>query len=170
MTTPGSARVVRGGPRGGQDRQTPPPRECQPDRRGSSSSPLRHVLRSFRQCGAATMAITDQLNWLGLEISGDVAGLTAYTRKNGRKVFYPAAPPTKPPSYAQILCRQAFFAAMATWKSLPLADRQAYRRLCDHNAFCFLGHNAWVYLCLTQDIATWETWCRSINYRLPAPW
>jgi hypothetical protein len=99
----------------------------------------------------------DLLPLLGLEVNGDVAGLTVYTRRDGRLVAFPASPPTKPASDRQIVQRTRFRVAMAAWHALDDQSRQAYTAACDALSLCLVGHNLWIALSFQPDDQLWQT-------------
>ena len=119
--------------------------------------------------GRSEMPLGLPPSFFGLRISGDVGGLTAYTDRYGRNVFYKAAVPQKPPSALQILQRDRFRKAMRSWAKLTVAERTDYRTACDDLSFCMLGHNLWILLCLRHDDELWETLCQQSHRKLRLP-
>ena len=89
--------------------------------------------------------------FLGLNVNGDMGGLTFYTRRDGKQVAYPVAPPLVPASPLQKERRDAFRTAMTAWRSLPEDERRKYREVCDLLGLCMLGHNLFINLRLHPD-------------------
>jgi hypothetical protein len=115
------------------------------------------------------MALRELIPHLGLNINGDVAGLTCYTRRDGRLVMYPASPPTKPASEAQLAHRHRFRVAVASWKELSNYDKDLYARACDQLSLCCWGLNLWITLCMQQNDTLWQTLCAQSSLDLPRP-
>jgi hypothetical protein len=112
------------------------------------------------------MALTEsQISCLGFNVSGDVAGLTIYTNRKGKKVFYEAAPPRTPPSVWVQAWRRNFKFGMIMWRSLSEQERENYRRVCDLASLCMLGHNLWLHAYLSRDHHVLEA--LSCRYQIP---
>ena len=103
------------------------------------------------------MALRKLLPFLGLNINGDVGGLTVYTRHDGRLVAFPAAPPLKPASVHQLAQRQRFRLAQNAWKNLPKEAQQDYQEACNRLSLCMVGHNLWITLCYQPSENLWRT-------------
>lgn len=90
--------------------------------------------------------------FLGLIQSGDLAGLTTYvTERRRRAVFFPLAPPTKPPTADQIAQRSAFKAAIDAWNALPPADKSNWERAAKRLSLGLTGFNAFTHFHLKPD-------------------
>lgn len=63
---------------------------------------------------------------LALELSGDLAGFTTWFARSERQAIMLKAPPTKPPSLAQVAQRLLFRQAATWWNSLDLEQRASY--------------------------------------------
>jgi hypothetical protein len=87
----------------------------------------------------------------GLNVNGDACGLTIYTRKNGKKVFFRQAPPEKPASAAQLVQRFRFRCAVKSWLELPQTERDLYNQAADVLSLCMTGVNLWVLLSLKTN-------------------
>lgn len=109
------------------------------------------------------------LSTIALEIAGDFAGLTWYTKPSGTKVAYPISPPDKPPSESQLMCCARFKAAMASWRTLDKRTKNLYREVCDLLHLCMLGHNLWVHFAITQDQKTYLTYRLTSRLDFPFP-
>jgi hypothetical protein len=100
--------------------------------------------------------VIKQNAWLlGLNVQGDLAGLTMYTSHLRRKrVVFDKAPPLVPATAAQLAQRQKFRDAGAAWQRLTtdqkdafeLATKRAWLKLTGFNLAC------WWYL-TNQDAA-----------------
>ena len=99
----------------------------------------------------------DLLPFLGLNVNGDVAGLTIYTRRDGKQVAYPVAPPLTPASPLQAARRAAFRDAMTAWRLLPQPEKDKYRAVCDALGLCMLGHNLFINLRLHPNPELFKT-------------
>ncbi len=66
--------------------------------------------------------------WLGWNCTGDIGGITGYTRRNGRTVWFKKSPPLRPPSYHQRVMRNRFRSIATAWNAMPEARRQSWIR------------------------------------------
>jgi hypothetical protein len=96
-------------------------------------------------------------NVIGLIVSGDLAGQTIYSDKFMRKVWFPQAPPKKPPSPMQVKQRARFATAMANWKSQTDAVKEAWEQITLRASLVMTGHNLWVHFSLSGDFVALET-------------
>ena len=115
------------------------------------------------------MAETVPLNALGLIIDGDFAGLTVYTRHDLRKVFFPVAPPTKPPSDLQLAQRRRFAAATAAWSRLDPLERRRWEATTNSLIICSTGIGLWISLCLRGEPQLTDTILHQSPYQLSRP-
>jgi len=88
---------------------------------------------------------------LGFAIAGDLGGLTIYTNKNGRKIWYDFAPPDKPPSWNQIRQRGRFVQATINWMALTTTQRKEWQRATEICCQCQTGMNAAMSYALRHD-------------------
>lgn len=110
-----------------------------------------------------------QINLMGLVVSGDVDGLTIYTDHRGRKVAFPAAPPSKPLTEWQLAWQRNLKTGMALWRRLSVRERLDYRRACDLAGLCMLGHNLWLHCYLGGDREILETFKWQYGLSLTPP-
>jgi hypothetical protein len=88
------------------------------------------------------MAISNlPIHVMGFRVMGDVGGLTCYTDRNFKKVFYQKAPPQLPASPRQRLLRDRFAAAVTAWKALTDDDKAALERAVKKTSLCLTGQN-----------------------------
>lgn len=110
-------------------------------------------------------------NALGLIVSGDVAHVTIYTDRHGRKVEYPIAPPTKPPSRLQRIQRDRFRRAQAAWMALSDADKATLERVVANCSLALTGQNLYIALALRNNLRLQESLSRHTGLTVPAiPW
>lgn len=103
----------------------------------------------------------------GLRVSGDLAGYTCYTDKYGRKIFYPRAPPDKPPTQAQLQRRDLFRQAVLAWKSLSTDDKANLEAAVARTSLCLTGQNLYVSCSMRQDPSAYDAISRQSNLALP---
>jgi hypothetical protein len=115
------------------------------------------------------MGLKQLIPHIGLNVNGDVGGLTVYTRKDGRLIMYPVAPPTKPASEKQLAHRHRFRLAVHAWKELSNYDRELYARACDQLSLCAWGLNLWITLSLQPTQNLWQTICQQTSLPLATP-
>lgn len=88
---------------------------------------------------------------INVGIAGDVGPFTAWTTKHGKVVFIRRAPPDKPPSQAQVKMRLRFRLAFMNWKSLPVEEKEKWKKIVSDNKLCLSAHNLYISLSLTPD-------------------
>lgn len=97
------------------------------------------------------------LNLLGLRPTGDLAGLTCYTSKRGKTVWFQKAPPTCPPTYWQTHQRNVFRLIAQTWNAIGPAARNEWHLAEQRGRLNITGFNLFVYWCISQDDAAIRT-------------
>jgi len=109
----------------------------------------------------------EKLSLLGLWIKGDLAGLTCYTTRSRKKVFYPEAPPTKPPSPAQVIQRARFRTAQLAWKSLSPQEKQTLEDATNATSLCMTGQNLFISAALQHFDKAYHTVALQARFTLP---
>ena len=102
---------------------------------------------------------TSLIGILGLIASGDLGPYTIYVSKRGNPVVFPKAPPTSPPTNAQILMRMKFTYAASQWQLLSHTDRAAWEAATLKCSLRLTGYNLWTWWIVKEDrpaIATIE--------------
>lgn len=97
------------------------------------------------------------LTWLGLHPAGDLAGLTCYTNKKGKTVWFIKSPPKVPPSDPQRRQRIRFTIAATAWQHLTQEQRYDWHSACRTAGLYLHGYNLWIYWQLKRDIPTLRT-------------
>lgn len=97
------------------------------------------------------------LSLLGLRPTGDLGGLTCYTSKRGKIVWFIKAPPTCPPSDWQSSQRNKFRFVAQAWNALPAATREQWHQAEVLSPLSITGYNLFVYWSLTGDDAAIAT-------------
>ncbi len=100
------------------------------------------------------MAYTDlrQLGHLGgWKIQGDVGPLTVYTRRDGRQVMYPRAPPDVPESTEQLHYRNLWRSLGITWQAMTKPARTNWATAAQRAGLGITGFNLWMYYQLRKD-------------------
>lgn len=115
------------------------------------------------------MIVRELLPFLGIEINGDVAGLTTYTNHAGKVVSYFAAPALKPPTPAQSLHRNRFRTAVRMWKDLPQSEQEKLQAVCDALSLCCWSLNLWITLDAQADDSLWQTLVDQTSIPIPNP-
>lgn len=99
----------------------------------------------MRQKGAPLPALTS------LQIQGDAGPYTFYTRTGGQVVFYPFAPPDKPPSPSQIVQRRRLALVAEDWQALDNAEKQKWNAMAKRGRTWMTGYNLYSYAALTPN-------------------
>jgi hypothetical protein len=113
------------------------------------------------------MALGWKLSLLGLTVSGDVAGMTIYTDRYGRKNWFRNAPPKKPPTQKQLWFRQRFKAVQLSWRLLSDADKAALERASNKLSLCATGQNLFLSCSLRSAVGVYRTIARQSGEVLP---
>jgi hypothetical protein len=113
--------------------------------------------------------IVGLLKYLGLWAGGDLGAYTIYQTKHGKRVMYPRAPPTEPPTPAQQTQRSRFSIALRRWRALTQADRNAWEALSKQAHLIATGLNLYLHLSLTPDRDAWLTLVARTQTTLTAP-
>lgn len=96
-------------------------------------------------------------SFLGWRATGDIGDITAYTRANGRTVWFKKSPPLKPPSYHQRVMRNRFRAIAVSWNALRSHQRKAWIRSAHAAHLRFGGYALYVWYQFHRDRATIAT-------------
>lgn len=105
------------------------------------------------------MAWSIPWNLIGIEVSGDIGGLTIYTNRFGKKVAYPKSPPKKSPSPRQIVARDNFRTAQAAWSILQAEEKTNLEDATKKLSAPLTGQNLFVSAVIRQsnnDLVTFE--------------
>ena len=94
----------------------------------------------------------------GWNPTGDFGPFTFYTsHKRKAVVAFLKAPPDKPPSWKQQLCRTAFQNLGSLWKALGADRREAWSLAADRANLRISGFNLWTYSQITGDWTAAQT-------------
>lgn len=113
------------------------------------------------------MARTPPPALLGLQVSGDIGGVTIYTDRHRRKIVYDKAPPTSPASPLQAVQRSRFAEAVRLYRNLSTSHRANLETVTQRAAFCLTGQNLWISACLQDGNANLQSLGRRFNLDLP---
>ena len=94
---------------------------------------------------------------MGWNATGDLGGLTFYTNKRGKLVFFDKAPPTTPPNYWQLRNQANFKLAAMMWKTFPPAIKATWERATKCLSLRITGYNLWTYYVTSGDVAAIQT-------------
>lgn len=98
-----------------------------------------------------------RLKYLGFRPYGDLADVTAYTKKGGKTVWFVKSPPTKPPTFAQRMQRALFTAAAEAWAALSPETRNDWNLAACRAHLYVHGYNLWIFWQLVRDRETIRT-------------
>lgn len=113
------------------------------------------------------MALVPDVSLWGLLVSGDWGPFTIYTKGDGQKVVFPISPPTKPPSPDQIVQRNLFASAQASWTRLTPDEKQALEDAARKASLIMTGQNVWMSCWLRRDPYTLEGLQDQTGVQLP---
>lgn len=115
------------------------------------------------------MAFGVPLSVIGLVVSGDLAGMTIYTDRYMRKVWFPQAPPCEPPSPMQVKQRARFAEAMANWNALTDQVKADWEQITLRASLIMTGHNLWVRVSLRGEFKLLATLQRQTGISVANP-
>lgn len=108
-------------------------------------------------------------NLLGFVVSGDIAGQTIYTDRFMRKVVFPQAPPTKPPTPMQVIQRCRFATAVANWHAATESQRVGFEQISLKASLCMTGLNLWISVSLQGTVLMLDTLCKQTGIFVDDP-
>lgn len=91
------------------------------------------------------------LTFLGINIQGDLDGITCWRSRKGGVIWYPRAPPKCPPSDLQQWHRDRWRAILDQWLALPTADRLAWLRIASAASLHMHGLNLFIWWKCARD-------------------
>lgn len=94
---------------------------------------------------------------MGWNATGDLGGLTFYTSKRRKLVFFLKAPPKTPPNFWQRRNQHRFRLAAALWRRLGQAERRRWELASRRLSLRLTGYNLWIYYFTSRDQATIDT-------------
>lgn len=106
------------------------------------------------------------LNLLGLNPTGDLGGLTAYTSRRHGSVWFLKSPPLTPPTKWQLRQRDRFRLAAEAWRNLTDVQRHLWNLATRHAGLYVSGYNLWIWWQLRSDRAGLSTVERQSGLRL----
>lgn len=95
--------------------------------------------------------LTSYLNFLGLNIQGDIDGITCWRSKRGAVIWYPRAPPKCAPSQLQVDQRAKWRSILDDWNALPAATRANWMLITERASLSIHGLNLYIWWRCAQD-------------------
>lgn len=89
---------------------------------------------------------------LGLQVTGDLGGVTYVQNKQGRRIAYAKTYPRKTPSHLQEYRRVRFKTAVAAWRALSDEDKKTLDRITEIYAMCMSGYNLFLSCYLANQL------------------
>lgn len=94
---------------------------------------------------------TSILQIMGLSIQGDLDGITCWRSKRGAVIWYPKAPPTKPPSALQTQQREKWRAILDDWLALSDSVRANWMLITQRASLSLHGLNLYIWWRCAED-------------------
>jgi hypothetical protein len=120
------------------------------------------------------MAFGIPVSAIGMVVSGDLAGMTIYTDRFCRKVWFPQAPPCEPPSPMQVKQRWRFKQAMANWVAQSDQVKADWEAITLKASLVMTGHNLWIHVSLRMAYQLLSTLSHQTGVTVanppPVPW
>ncbi len=115
------------------------------------------------------LKFTRTISLLGFRPWGDLGGMTAYTTKTGRVVWYPKAPPQRAPSPAQLAIRNMFCQVADAWRELSEPQKSDWRIATRKFIWCMTGYHAFVFFYRRRNLGMLRTLERQSGIKLFIP-
>lgn len=115
------------------------------------------------------MAFGIPANCIALTVKGDLAGMTLYTDRLGRKVWFPQAPPKDPPSPLQVKQRARFQTCITNWNALSQTTKQTWENMSLKAHLVMTGHNLFIHVSLRGAFPLLATLQRQTGISLDDP-
>lgn len=104
---------------------------------------------------------------MGMNIQGDVGGVTCYTNRKRKLVMYAKSPPKEPPSYLQTRQRNHFRRVGALWSATPRATQQLWNDMAIKAHLRIAGYHLFSYFHLKNDRHAIQTLMNQTGITLP---
>lgn len=106
---------------------------------------------------------------LGFSMQGDLAGMTCYTAKGNKVIWFVKSPPLEPPSNAQIQMRNFFRAVGFVWRGMNSTQKAQWNDLANQASLRIHGYNLFTWYLRTRDSAVIETISRQTGVKVTLP-
>lgn len=108
-------------------------------------------------------------NLMGLQVSGDLGGVTIYTDRFGKKVAFPKEPPKTEPSPEQAALRNRFRESQEDYMAMSDQVKLDYENLARRTNIPMTGQNLWISVAMKNNISGLETLERQSGISVPHP-
>lgn len=115
------------------------------------------------------MAFGIPVGLFGMGVSGDIDGMTIYTDRHMRKVFFPQAPPCDPPSPMQVKQRARFCEAISNWRDTSQNERDGFESISLRASLRMTGLNLWIHVSLQRAFELLATLRRQTGIMVANP-
>ncbi len=116
-----------------------------------------------------TLKFCRTISLLGFRPWGDLGGLTSYTTKTGRIVWFPKSPPQRAPSPAQQAIRNMFRQVAAAWQGLTPAQRDDWKKAIKYSRTSLDPYHNFVYFYRKRNLGRLRTLERQSGVKLFIP-
>ncbi len=82
---------------------------------------------------------------IGMNPTGDLGGLTAYTSRRAGTVWFPKSPPLTPPTPWQLIQRNRFRSIAWAWRAKTQQQRDDWLEACRRARLILNGYQLWVW-------------------------
>jgi hypothetical protein len=103
---------------------------------------------------------------LGLQVTGDLAGITYVQRAGNRRTSYAKTYPKRKPSGTQIIFRARFKTAVAKWQALDAEHKHTLDEIARRMGMIMSGYNVFISCELTRNPHWIVDWAKQLNL----PW
>jgi len=117
----------------------------------------------------ASAEIAHFVNWLGMNLNGDIGPLTIFRAKRGRHVAFEKSIIEVPATRAQLVQRKFFTRAAVSWANLSIEEKNLIKQAAIIADLRITGYNLWLSVLATQDLSIWKTIEAQAGFALPTP-
>lgn len=110
------------------------------------------------------MALQPPSDYLGVQVTGDLGGITYVQRAGFRRTSYIKTYPSKTPTAAQVKQRMKFRAAVKAYRELDDAHKQCLKDIEHRFDFAITGYNAFISCHMNRRIMWLENWALEIGF------
>jgi hypothetical protein len=110
------------------------------------------------------MPVQPPSDYLGIQVTGDLGGVTYVQRAGFRRTSYIKTYPSKTPTVPQVIQRLKFREAVSAYQALDEPHKQALKDIEKRFEFAVTGYNAFISCHLNKRLIWIEQWAAEIGF------
>jgi hypothetical protein len=111
------------------------------------------------------MPLQPPSDFLGIQVTGDLGGVTYVQRAGFRRTSYIKTYPSKTPTVPQVIQRLKFRAAVRAYQALDEPHKQALKEIERRFELAVTGYNAFISCYMNKRLVWIEEWARQIDFK-----